>query len=363
VAGLVAALLVSGLSVAAARTGRHPRPAPSKSSAATEAAPTPTTSATASPQPSPSPTPTVEPPPNPYGLLINIGYPIDEQIRLARQLHVRYMRPSQAILLKDPSLACPGCQELRAAGFRLILTVRNSTAENVPSTPPVDVRAYQSLLATIIKRYRPALLVVENEEDLRNYYSGTPAQYTVQLREACREAHRLHTPCTNGGLLSGHLAFAYYEHLLDLGRPADAASFAERAFQSWQLSTLHSAGGPAEIKADAEKGLAWIRSYRGTGLDYTNFHWYVENRAALQEAATYFSDLTGKPVITNEIGQRDRSPWSTRSMMLAILTLRLRYVVWLASDAHLAQGLFDPTGTLRTTGRKFATFIQARYPS
>jgi hypothetical protein len=298
--------------------------------------------------------------PRPFGLLINIGYPVTQQIAIAKQLGVRYIRPSTALLLKDPSLSCPGCDAYRAAGLKLILTVRNSTSPSTPSTPPTDLAAYRHLIGVVIERYRPALLVVENEEDLTNYYSGTPEEYGHELAAACAETHVRRTPCTNGGLLSGHLVYAYYEHLLDEGQPAAAASFAQRAFQAWQLPNLSSASGRQIIEVGAARGLEWMRVYRDADIDFANFHWYVEDPDALEEAARYFAAVTGHPVLTNEIGQRDRRASSTRGMMGAITTLGMPYAIWLASDAHLAQGLFDSLGELRSTGLAFAAFVRDR---
>jgi hypothetical protein len=295
----------------------------------------------------------------PFGLLINQAYPIAQQIAIARRLGVRYMRPSTALLLKDPSLACPGCDEYRGAGMKLVLTVRNSTAPSVPSTPPTDLAAYRRLIGEILHRYRPALLVVENEEDLDNYYSGTPEEYGRELQAACAEAHVRHIPCTNGGLLSGHLVYAYYEHLVGQGEAGAAASFAQRSFQAWQTPNLSSAAGREIIREGAARGLAWVQAYRDADLDYANFHWYVEDPLALEEAARYFSKVTGHPVLTNEIGQRDRLASSTKGMMGAIARLGMPFAIWLASDAHLAQGLFDPSGALRHSGREFGNFVSA----
>jgi hypothetical protein len=293
----------------------------------------------------------------PFGLLINQGYPVSEQIALAEQLGARFIRPSTALLLKDPSLTCPGCDEYRAAGLKLVLTVRNSTSPQTPSTPPTDLVAYRRLIGEVLHRYRPALLVVENEEDLDNYYSGTPEDYGLEMEAACAEAHARRIPCTNGGLLSGHLVYAYYEHLLGQGETEAAASFAQRSFQAWQIPNLSSPSGRQIISEGAARGLAWMRAYRAADIDYANFHWYVEDPLALEQAARYFSAVTGHPVLTNEIGQRDRKASSTTGMMGAIAELGLPYAIWLASDAHLAQGLFDVSGQLRRSGEAFERFV------
>jgi hypothetical protein len=84
----------------------------------------------------------------------------------------------------------------------LILTARSNVGEAPPfaTTPPQDGAAYRRNLSDILARYRPEVLVVENEEDSAQYWTGTPEQYGALLKAACQVAHDQKIPCANGGV-------------------------------------------------------------------------------------------------------------------------------------------------------------------
>ena len=122
-------------------------------------------------------------------------------------------------------------------------------------------------------------------------------------------------------------------------------------------------------------------------LDYVNFHWYepVLERVsgakkfaknnnpnsdqvdlkALTEAVDYLKRVTGKPVITNEIGQLTPSPAMLTTMLEKLRELQLPIVIWYSGD-HTEVGksvsLHDAsTGDLKDNGQAFATFIKTNY--
>jgi hypothetical protein len=139
------------------------------------------------------------PPGNPFGGMLPPRLMTSEAgVDVARSLGVRYIRPD-AVLTASPDARCPACDRFRRAGFDLVLTLRHTSDPRVPSRPPGDLVSYRRTVGEVVARYRPALVVVENEESSAVFSSGDPEEYGTQLRVACSAAHAQGVPCANGG--------------------------------------------------------------------------------------------------------------------------------------------------------------------
>jgi len=283
-------------------------------------------------------------------------FDIEERVALATELGVGHLR-SSAVFVASWDGECPECPEVRDAGLELVLTIRNGARVTEPARPPDDLDAYGTDVRRILRAYGPALVVIENEENTQNFYAGSAEEYGAQLRTACEVAHSLDTPCTNGGLLSGSVTFLVYQDYVDSGEADTAADFARRAFEPWQMNRLRSPGGAEWIEARAREVGEFLAVYGPAGADFVNFHWYVADPRALEEAVSYLQDATGLTAVTNEIGQRDMDPTTTTGVLTGVRDLGLPYAVWFAIDATLARALVDPDGTLRETGRAFRDFM------
>ena len=132
---------------------------------------------------------------NPFGLLLGADG-IDDQYRveLVKALGVSYLRPWY-VNVEAWNGACYdlACDLGPNAGLKLILTARSNVGEAPPfaTTPPQDGAAYRSKLGEILTRYHPEVLVVENEEDTAQYWTGTPEQYGALLKAACQVAQAI----------------------------------------------------------------------------------------------------------------------------------------------------------------------------
>jgi hypothetical protein len=294
-----------------------------------------------------------------YGVMLSPRlFDIETRVALAADLGVGHLR-SSAVFVDSWDGECPECREVRDAGLEFVLTIRNGARVTEPAQPPDDLDAYGAAVRRILLAYRPSLVVIENEENTQNFYAGSAEDYAAQLRTACEVAHEVDTPCTNGGLLSGSVAFLVYQHYLDGGESDTAGDFARRAFEPWQMNRLRSPGGGEWIEARAQEVGEFLAVYEPAGADFVNFHWYVADPLALEEAVTYLKDATGLPAVTNEIGQRDMDPATTTGVLTRVRDLGLPYAVWFAIDATLARGLVDPDGALRETGKAFREFMLA----
>lgn len=104
-----------------------------------------------------------------------------------------------------------------------------------------------------------------------------------------------------------------------------------------------------------------MAAYRDAGVDYVNFHWYIADTRALEEAVTFLKQQTGLPVLTNEVGQTNDDPNQTTAVMGKIVELGLPIAVWFGLDGPKARGLVNPDGTLRPTGEAFKRFIERHF--
>jgi hypothetical protein len=337
------------------RVPEEPTATPSRP-AATITAPQPTASATVL-QPGASataPRPTGQ---NPFGLMLPTQLVRQPQgMQLAKALGAVYYRPSSALFLDGWNGTCPECDIALKAGLQLVLTVRNN-GRGQATAPPSDLAAYQRTLSQVLDRYRPAVLVVENEENSALFYTGTPKEYAAELKAACQVAHQKGIPCTNGGMVSTLVALLVYDHYVEGGQTTAARDFAARAFTPKEQRLLNSPRAQDQIR----KGKALLSSYRAAGADYVNFHWYIADPRALGEAVAYLKAQTGLPVITNEIGQHTDDPNQTTAIMGKVVELGLPIAVWFGLDAPKARGLVNLDRTLRPTGQAFQRFIESTF--
>jgi hypothetical protein len=292
---------------------------------------------------------------NPFGVMLPSRLVRSKEgIQLARELGAVYLRPDSVFLEGRPAV-CGVCDAARSRGLRLVLTVRNNGPQ--ATTPPADLESYQRAVAAVLDQYRPAILVVENEENSALFYRGTPEAYASQLKAACEAAHRKGIRCTNGGLVSALAALLVYDDYLSKGEERKARAFAARVFPPRERQLL----GSARAREQIEKGKTLLASYRGAGADYVNFHWYIGDPGALEEAAAYLQARSGLPVMTNEVGQFTDDPDQTQAVMGKIVELGLPVAVWFGLDGPRARGLVEPDGRLRPTGEAFQRFIRRTF--
>ncbi len=291
-----------------------------------------------------------------FGVMLGApGMDLAQRVALAQALGVSVVRPNDVRLpgWRGPD---PEVRAFSRAGFEIALTVRNAPpGPRVPATPPADMPSFQRAVGAILDVHRPALLVVENEENSDVFYHGTPEQYAAELRAACQVAHARGVRCTNGGLVSGLVALLVYDGYRAAGQTARADAFAARAFSIPQRQRLNT----PQAREQLARGRALLKVYRAAGADFLNIHWYIPDPQALREAATFLADQVGLPLITNEIGQRDDDPQTTTALLAAVVDLRLPYAIWFSIDTGAARALMNPDGSLRPTGEAFRAFVRA----
>lgn len=303
---------------------------------------------------------------NPFGLMLgpdSLG--IEKRVALVKSLGGVYFRPWD-VIVDEWRGACAECAAIEASGLKVLLTVRANGGAQTPTSPPKDLNAYSRTLAQILDRRRPEVLVVENEENSAQFfYTGTPSQYGDELKAACQVAHSKGIKCANGGLVSGEVVLLVWANYLEKNLAANGCGFARRALETQQAQMLCNARAldqlPPLIQDDLAKGKALVQAYKAAGVDYVNFHWYVPDPGALEEAVAFLQTATGLKAITNEMGQQSDNVGAVAPLLQKVLDLGLPYAIWYSVDAPRARALNNPDGSLRPTGEAFKAFMQTRF--
>ncbi len=86
-----------------------------------------------------------------------------------------------------------------------------------------------------------------------------------------------------------------------------------------------------------------LASYAVMDLDYINFHWRSSSKEDVQglgETISYLKRVTGKPVITNEIGQYDSDPETLTSTMDICRSYNMPCVLWYSGQSTTGLTLY-----------------------
>lgn len=295
---------------------------------------------------------------NPFGTMLQgPGTTIVQEVNIAKDLDSIYYRPSAIFMadwIKRNSVVCPQCDEAVKQGLKLIITIRTDGGNRIPSTPPADIERYKQFVNEVITKYKPELLVVENEENSQAlFYAGTTEQYLAELKAACEVAHANSIKCTNGGLVSSlivGLVADNYEKTR--GKPASDA-YIKKALTPEKAEQLLSA---KNLQDQILRGNALLAGYLDAGADYVNFHWYAFPEA-FTEALQYVELSSGLSAITNEIGQQNEDANQTTADMKQVVENRLPYAIWFSIQINNAFALQESDGTLNARGEAFKQFI------
>lgn len=295
---------------------------------------------------------------NPFGVMIS-GDTSQIKAQTAVKLGAKYYRPL-SIFLDKWSGTCAECDAAVSAGLKLILTVRNNGGgPGNPTTPPSDLNVFKQTLGQIVDKYRPEVLVIENEENSgTTFYTGTTSQYLQELKAGCEVAHKKGIKCTNGGLVSSLVV------AMVASQSNNPTQYLQKALVGAKADLVSQINSPAAQKQIA-KGKELVAGYKAAGADYVNFHWYVADSSTISEAVNYLRSASGLPVITNEVGQQgNTNPAQVTNVMGKLSELGLPYILWFSMDTNPPNGaraLNETNGTLRPNGDAYASFISSNY--
>lgn len=296
---------------------------------------------------------------NPFGVQPG-GKTIPQRIALAKELGVRYYRLQSALALGGWDGRNAEAEAVKAAGLELVLSVRNATSQGEPGGPVQDFGAFEKTLGEVLDILKPALLVVENEQNSKLFYTGTAEEYLAELTSAAKIARARGTKCTDGGMVSSLVALLVADEYRQKGEADRADAYLAKAVGEERLAMAQRQ--PKRLQEQVEKGWKLLKGYKAAGADYVNFHWYIRDADALREAVAFLGRHSGLPVVCNEMGQqRNEDPEQVRTMVQTAMELKLPLLVWFSVDidrAEHARALQGPDGALRPNGEAFRKLVK-----
>jgi hypothetical protein len=302
--------------------------------------------------------------------------PPERQTLVAKALGVNYMRAR--VDIKDWNGSNPAYDTYAGAGLKVLLNInygipRNELGEHDPIPFPTDMNAYSKVVNSVLDRYKPAVVVVENEEDNPFYHTGSADDYINMLKTAIQIAHSKGLKVTNGGITVREVCLIIYDDLVQRGEKQKAMDFISKAVPPAFLQRLNHLDNP-QITRQIEFGRKILAAYKTLDLDYVNFHWYEPVRARANAAAGdvefnpqifsfvahYLKEKTGKPVMTNEFGVLNASPDLVKNILRAVYDAKLSYAIFYSADGGegKAVALQNAGGDLRENGMAFRDFIK-----
>ncbi len=319
---------------------------------------------------------------NPFGVLISAGpgNNTNPKVRLKafKAIAPPYVRHGITLSSWDGSNAF--YESLVENGFKVVLNITNSPQNGTPQPFPTDLEKYRTKLNEVLTKYKPEVLVVENEEYNLNYHTGSMKQYLDELKVAIEVAHSKGIKVTNGGLTSRHMTLMVWKDYMDRGMKKEAGDFARRTIPQNIINDLPSLAKHQPLKNAMNAFDTLLNAYKTMDIDYVNFHWYEPillrfnnnkqgvnidtNRLelrAMEEVVTFLRRKTGKDVMTNELGQVTKSKQAVIDVLRKAYELKMPYVIWYSGDGQGksdAVALTNYDGTLRENGEAFREFIK-----
>jgi hypothetical protein len=218
------------------------------------------------------------------------------QDRAAYRADISLMSSSDPIRYKT-TFKAPGDPDfagMRAAGIKLVLTVRNSTKKKdlpLPDDGSMDA-AFKTALGAMIDQLQPDYLVYGNEVNSLDKYTGTVAQFQhlMTLGHAVAAARGV----KDGGtaLMGTVTSQATYQDILAT-QGQDAATAFKKAADM---------GSVDQELADLAN--AYIDACKAAGLDYFVWHTYFSDASAILDIKTYVEKRFGGDSFINELGWR-----------------------------------------------------------
>ncbi|TKK69220.1 hypothetical protein FC093_07845 [Ilyomonas limi] len=259
-----------------------------------------------------------------YGALINAPSKkgsLDFQVNVANQLGISCLR--SRVIVSDP-----GEVAILNSGYKVLLNF-NSDYEGTPLPFVSNLAQYQTDLQQIISNFSalPVVAAIENEESNRMYHSGTAQEYINQLSVAIDVMHANGIKVTNGGITDAGLNYLVYQDFMNQGKYDSAEQFKKLVHVTPKNPNTQNRGRYVDTL---------LQAYAQMELDYVNFHWKAgsADMQALTEVIAYLKKRTGKPIISNELGQFDKDPNTLTALIQKCTDEDFPYIIWYSPDEN-----------------------------
>ncbi|MEO7209854.1 MAG: hypothetical protein ABIY35_02825 [Chitinophagaceae bacterium] len=296
---------------------------------------------------------------------------------ILKQLHVKMTRMTLSMDTWTGSNA--PLDALQNAGYKVLLNVywkriRGADGSKMAQPFPTgnDLDVYRSKLNDILTKYKPEILLVENEELVLKFHSGDIGDYLNMLKVAVDVAHSHGVKVSDGGITNPQISLLIYDYLVSQNQRDEADRFGNASMDGRILKFAKTHDMNSDLAQKLSQAQKLVQGLRNIDIDYVNLHWYEplnkkgagslsDNTAsvtpgALKHAIDFLTKITGKTVILGECGQVNESASLTTSMLQEIATSGVPYAIWLSYNTATTKALTDG-GNLSPTGDAFVKFI------
>lgn len=319
---------------------------------------------------------------NVYGVFTAGELQIKDTITLAKKLGCTAVR--LGLNMDSWTGRNTGIEQVQAAGLKVYLNVNWKTVrtqEGIRMPQPFlslnETADYEKTLTEILAKYKDAisLLVIENEETVNLFHSGTAEDYVYELSVAYKIAKKFDVRITNGGLVNPQLQILTYRNLIEENRIVAANDFYDNCMDSKTKKNAKYRNNK-DVEAKVAETEYLLKNYKVL-VDVVDFHWYeplikqvgmfnwFENDTqfatpgALGYITEYIKKITGKEVICNEVGVLNGQPGLVTSVLKDFQKCGIKELCW--SSFTSDNGTVDPlnNGTeLNNLGLAFANFLK-----
>ncbi|MFT3697915.1 MAG: hypothetical protein QM831_32545 [Kofleriaceae bacterium] len=294
-----------------------------------------------------------------------------DKLALASALGATLVRTQARFLGANSISGVPYAQQI-SASTGLVLTVLPNPANADGSTPPLEPAnddIYKANLESVIASTTPFVIMVENEENAANFYSGTPDTYAHELAVTTQVAHAHGIPVTNGGLTNIPIRLVTWYAFVRANDWTSADAFAQATFPNpSQFPSGADPTKPIPAGAQAQIDLAtqYIHTYATSDIDYLDVHLYEVPPVQMAQELDFLASQVGKPIVSTEMGQYTYATATNdpvANMLGVAVDHHFPFVIWYSGDGNPAVALHNTASTtsysLRDGGTSYATFAEA----
>jgi hypothetical protein len=304
-----------------------------------------------------------------FGCMICGNFTNDERIPIAQSLNIGYVRST--ITMTDWTGRYVPYETYVNNGVKVVLNIGYAPQTGTPVAFPTDLTTYRKKFKEILDKYQPEVVVVENEEINPNYHKGPMIDYMRMLKVAIDVCHSKGIKVTNGGVYGVQLEVLTYQYLQTKGQ-SRADSFSNNCMDKSLVKSIQNKQLDPSIDFAVKQLDTLLHYYKN--LDYVNIHPYepfdpdvtdfskvnCATPVVIADFQEYLTARTGKPVMTNETGQRyNTNPDLVTSMLQEYDRLKFPYVLWYSGETigGSSKSLYDlNTGALYDNGIAFSNF-------
>ena len=261
-----------------------------------------------------------------------------------------------------------------AKGLTIQPVLNYGGAGRVPFATSAQLNGYGDTIALVLDTYTYIKsIVIENEaiNDVQ-FHSGPLSDYGGMLATAYPIAHSRGVEVSESGVYGSGLDIKVYRWLVTKYNQSTADQYGAACMNTTQINAAKTPNSNPTLEETANK-IDTIVSFKAY-YDFCNIHPYeVFSRTNLQpdtvtQAAVnvvryqkeYMEAVTGKPCITNEMGQRDSEhPELTTNMMQVVYRIGMQWVLWYNGTG--LGGAFPltniTTGEILPMGTAFKNFV------